>query len=111
MTDIYTSSDIALLADIGAKLRRKRLAQNITQADLARRAGIPTCGVRSLETGAGGSLAYLIKVLRALNALGLLEPFFRPEPISPVALARMSKRQRTRERASKSTTKPGEASW
>ena len=52
-----------------AKIKAARLAQSLTQADAARRAGIPLRTYQRLESGDRGSK--LDTLLRALDALGL----------------------------------------
>ena len=55
--------------DTVAEIKAARLAQSLTQADAARRAGIPLRTFQRLESGDRGSR--LDTLLRALDALGL----------------------------------------
>jgi transcriptional regulator with XRE-family HTH domain len=82
---------------LGQNLRERRLAQRLTQAELADLANVSVGAIRSLESGAGSSTATLVKALRALgaddviaavapkrapfNPLDLLDP--RPRAASP----------------------------
>lgn len=48
-------SDCAILAELGNRMRESRLAQNLTQAQLARGAGVGTRTVQPLEAGGVGT--------------------------------------------------------
>lgn len=73
--------------DLGAALRARRLAAGRTQVELSREANISLNAVRSLEAGAGSSVATLVRVVHALSAdawLSDLTP--RPAPFNPLTL-------------------------
>ncbi len=89
-------SDKAAMALMGARIQRERLNQNLTQAELATRAGIGARTVRSLEAGQKPTLETLIRALRTLGRLSALEAFL-PEPgPSPLQLAKLQGRERQR---------------
>lgn len=98
--DWYVLSDKALVSKIGERLRQKRLEQNITQKELAERAGVAVSSVAGVEQGKNISLLTLVALLRALQALHLLELFLQEPEISPIAYARMLEGEKTRHRAS-----------
>ena len=91
-----TMSDIAVLAEVGQRVRQERLNQNVEQAVLARRAGISQRTLQRLEAGSVSTLATMVRVLRALGKLNAIDAFLPPPGISPIQLARLSgaKRQR-----------------
>ena len=64
-----SSETVTGSADIGRAIRRERLEQSITQAELARRVGVSRQWVVRLEQGAGGQGVH--NVLRALAVVGL----------------------------------------
>ena len=79
--------------ELGEQLRAARLRRNLTQEELASRAGISRSAVRSLERG-GSTVATLVRVLKALAWLKSLQP---QVTISPLQMLRSSKpRQRAR---------------
>jgi len=91
-------SDKVILAEIGQRVRRYRLSENITQEELSRKAGVARIVVHHLENGNGSNLKGFIRILRVLGfleQLNLLMP--APEP-SPIELADM--KGHPRERAS-----------
>ena len=92
------TSDRAAMQELGSRIARYRLGQNLTQATLAAQAGVSTPTVLRLEQGRSTQAANFIRILRALKLLGNLESLI-PEPgISPVQQAAMP--GELRERAS-----------
>ncbi len=89
-------SDPEILAEIGRRLRRYRLQQNLTQADLAREAGVGTRTVRNLEGGGDTQLVTLLRVLRALGRLDALDAFLPRPGVSPMDLLRSGGQERQR---------------
>jgi|SRR5579872_2178724 len=85
---------------LGADVRRLRLAQGLTQVELAERANVSLSAVKYLEGGRGSSLASLIRVARALGRADWLSSLAPAEPaVSPIALLR------ERQRATDPTTR------
>lgn len=97
-----TLTDNAILTKIGNKIEQARIRKNLTQATLAKEAGI---GKRTLERLESGASVQLTSFIRTLRALDLIENFLQliPDPeISP--MAQLLAEKKTRYRASK--TKP-----
>ncbi len=89
-------SDIAILQHIGAFIRARRIAQNLTQDELAHKAAISRSTLSLIERGENVSLMTLLKILRILNALYVLEHFrVLPQP-SPLLLAKEEEKRRSR---------------
>ena len=106
--DIAELSDKAAMTLIGERIQRERLNQNLTQEEMARRAGIGVRTVRSLEAGQKTTVETLVRVLRALGKLAALDAFL-PEPgLSPLQLAKLQGRER--QRASGRRQAPGNGS-
>ncbi|HAV23595.1 MAG: hypothetical protein A2X67_03555 [Ignavibacteria bacterium GWA2_55_11] len=103
--DFTSLSTPAVLEEIGARMQRERLNQNVSQAVLAARAGIAERALQNLEHGQGSSLETLMSVIRALGKLEQLNALL-PEPgPSPLQLARME--GRVRQRASRPRSSSG----
>jgi len=110
--DAYFLSDNALLSIIGEKVKRRRVSARLTQRQVAERAQVALSAVGNIENGKNCALVTLVQVLRALNALDLLEPFYREEPISPRAVAQYGKKHPVRQRVrNKSTEINPESEW
>lgn len=98
-------SDKAAMALIGERIQRERLNQNMTQAELAERAGLGARTVRSLEAGQKPTVETLIRALRGLGKLGTIDAFL-PEPgLSPLQLAKLQGRERQRASGRRTTRK------
>ena len=93
---IYAMSDRAILRELGQRLRRRRLDQNLSQEDLAQRAGLNRTTVSGLERGDPATLLTLIQILRVLEALDELDAFLPDPGPSPLMLAKLEGRQRQR---------------
>ncbi len=91
-------SDSAILKELGDRLQRLRLDRNITQQELADRAGLSRPTISEMENTGRCTLPTLLRVLRVLDRLEDLEAFLPPPQPSPLELAR--RRGRVRRRAS-----------
>jgi len=90
-------TDDALLKELGGRLARIRVEQNLTQARLAERAGLSKRTVERLEKGVvAGQLAGFVRVCRILGLMDRFEAFL-PEPVpSPVLQLKLRGKQRRR---------------
>ncbi len=91
------STDAAVLQELGARLARQRLERNLTQAQLAKEAGVSKRTVERLERG---SVAMQItSFIRVCRVLGLVErmELLVPEPVpSPIAQLKLLGKRRRR---------------
>jgi len=94
--DFNAMTDKAVLAEIGQRLQRERLNQNMAQADLARKSGLSPRTLQSLEAGNVCTVESLIRTLRVLGRLNTLDSFLPPPGISPLQLAKLRGRERRR---------------
>ncbi len=91
-----TTADDTVLEELGRRLQRHRLDQNVTQARLAREAGVSTPTLQRLEAGSSVQLVSLLRVLRALGLLDRVEALV-PEPgVRPMELLVRDGRRRKR---------------
>lgn len=90
-------TDAVILGELGARLAQVRLGKNLTQAQLAERAGVSKRTVERLETGgAAPQLSGFIRICRGLDLLERLE-LLVPEPVaSPMAQLKLGGKQRRR---------------
>jgi len=94
-------SDVAISNAIGYFIKHHRLAQNKTQDEVARDAGISRSTLSLLERGGTVTVATLLQVLRELDLLYVMDAFKIQKQISPIELARIDLRKRQRARSQK----------
>jgi len=92
----FLQSDQAFLADFGQRLLRRRLTENLTQAELAAKAGVSKRTVERLESGVSTQFTNLIRTLRALGLGANLAALIPPPVASPIAQLRRQKSERLR---------------
>jgi transcriptional regulator with XRE-family HTH domain len=93
-----TLTDEAILAEIGERIARRRLEFHLTQADLAREAGVAKRTLERVEAGATAQLTTIIRIFRALDLLSILDqllPEAKPRPIEAI-----TRKGKVRKRAS-----------
>ena len=97
---IVNKTDIEVLQEIGSRLRAYRLQMNLTQTDLATRAGVARTTICDIEAGKDSQLSTLVKFLRALGRLEDIDAFLPKPSVSPIQLMKLQ--GKPRQRASKS---------
>lgn len=89
-------SDANILAALGARLERLRLDRPITQAALARQAGVAKRTLERMEHGESVQLTNLLRVMRALGIVERIDTLV-PEPaLRPLDLLAREGRRRKR---------------
>jgi putative transcriptional regulator len=106
MMNLENMGNEEIRKELGHRLQRERLNQNVTQADLAEKAGISRRTLVAAENGQGTALETLISILRALGRLGQLDQFLPEPPVSPIELAKL--KGKVRQKASRKTRYPVE---
>lgn len=76
-------ADAIIFEKIGTHLKTIRLRQNITQQSLAEAAGVSLSSLKKIEKGEIGSFESLLRVLRTLGKLDVLQPLVDEEQLSP----------------------------
>jgi len=100
MTIETTITDQALLKLIGERLARLRLAKNLTQQQLAERAGLGLRTVQRLEFGETATqLSGFVRVCRALGLVERFDALIPEQAASPIAQLKQQGRQRKRARS------------
>ncbi len=89
-------ADTSVLAELGTRLKRHRLRRNMTQAELAREAGVSKSTVERLEAGSSTQLSSFVRLLRALDLLENLNLLAREPAPSPMEELRFRGKQRQR---------------
>jgi transcriptional regulator with XRE-family HTH domain len=89
-------TDESVLSELGARLERVRLERNLTQRELAAKAGVAYKAIQRIEAGESVKLTSFIRVLRGLGLLDALDRLV-PEPApSPIELLKLHGRRRQR---------------
>ncbi|HEX7048547.1 MAG TPA: helix-turn-helix transcriptional regulator [Gammaproteobacteria bacterium] len=101
-------ADAAALAELGRRLAHRRVEKDMTQAALAREAGVSKRTVERLEAGASVQLTSLVRLLRTLSLLGNLEALLPPATPGPMELL---KRGKTRQRVRKAKSDQRDSDW
>jgi transcriptional regulator with XRE-family HTH domain len=97
-------------AEIGRRLESMRLAQNISQTDLAAEAGVSRRTITRLENGGGISVETLIRIMRALGIENRLAALLPDPGLRPIDRVRLKGKQRQRARPT-ARTETGEWAW
>jgi len=92
----YSDTDTTFLIKVGHYVKTVRMQQNMTQSHLSKLANISRSTLSLLENGEGCTLQTLVQVLRMLNALHVFQAFHVEDRISPIAYAKLAKKQRQR---------------
>jgi len=96
---IASKTDDEILQELGTRLRAYRLQMNLSQGELAVRAGINRTTIRDAELGKDFQLSTMVKLLRGLGRLGDLDAFLPAPSVSPIQL--MKRQGKPRQRARK----------
>ncbi len=89
-------SDQAVLEELGERIQRCRLDNNISQEDVARRAGVGRNVVQNVESGKIYTIMGLIRILRALGSIEELDQLLPDLGPSPLDLVKLKGHQRQR---------------
>jgi len=89
-------TDKAILEELGQRLSRRRIMQEMTQEYLANEAGISKRTLERLESGQPSQFLSVVRVLRALNMLGSLETAIPEVSSRPMDVLRMKGKKRQR---------------
>ncbi len=105
-------TDDAVLAEIGNRIARYRIDQQVTQADLAEQAGVSKRTVERVEAGASVQFSTVIRILRVLDLLPGLDPLISEPSPRPMDLLKQQGKQRQRASSSQRSDKiPKKWSW
>jgi len=108
---IHNNSDLAILKQIGQFIKEKRIEKNINQEVLASNAVISRSTLSLIERGENISLINLIKILRTLDILYVLDRFSPAPQISPMLLAKEEQKKRKRVFSTKQKPENEDLGW
>ena len=99
-------SDTQVVERLGAELRRMRLERNLSQVEVAMRAGLDRITVVKLEAGRAVTLLTVVQVLRAIGRLDLLDAFHQEPQPTPYMLVEAQEKYLKQQRKRASRKKP-----
>jgi len=102
-------SDDAVLKELGRRLQRYRLNRNLTQAALAKEAGVSERTINRIEHGQSTQLSNFIRLLRSLGLLENMDALVPMTAISPIQ--QMKLQGKNRKRASSAKHKKEDDAW
>ncbi len=100
-------ADDAIVAEIGARIARRRLDLQLTQAAVAEQAGIAKRTLERLEAGHSTQVSSLIRILRVLDGLPGLDRMIPEAGSSPMDLLKRKGKPRQRASGSRRYEQPG----
>ena len=110
--------DEKVVEQLGKELRRMRLSGNLSQAEVAKRAGLDRTTVVKLEAGRAATLLTVVQVLRAMDRLEVLDGFHEEPQLTPYQLVEQQEKYmaKQRKRASRKKShivppKPKKSTW
>ena len=109
--DVSDWSDKAVLDELARRLAECRLDKGITQAELARQAGVGRATVERLESGKSTQLTSLIRILRVLDLLNPLVSAVPKAGPGPVELLKLQSRKRKRATGKRRTVEVPGKPW
>jgi transcriptional regulator with XRE-family HTH domain len=99
-------SDTQAVERLGAELRRMRLERNLSQAEVATRAGLDRTTVVKLEAGRAATLLTVVQVLRAIGRLEVLEGFHQEPQPTPYMIVEAQEKYLKKQRMRAGRKKP-----
>ncbi len=108
----YAMTDAAILTHIGTFVKDRRIERRKTQQEIANTTGLNRYTIGKIENGGSVTLLVLIQVLRALEALYILDEFSASTQISPLEAVKLKDKTKQRVRPSvQNRTAPKKSDW
>ena len=96
MLDFSFATEQEIRIQLGQRLRSQRLLKDISQEELAIRAGISISTIKLIESKGQSTLENFVRVLVALDLAVEMQTLFESKPLSIAMMERMQKAQRMR---------------
>lgn len=82
-----TMPETVMLSELGERARHVRVGMNLTQAELAKTAGVSPRTIERFEAGSSVQLEKLLRILRALRLSDNLDQLIPETSVRPIQLA------------------------
>lgn len=96
MLDFTFATPEEICAELGARLRRQRLAQALSQKELAGRAAVSVGTIKNLESKGQSSVETLVRIISALGLVDELSKLFELKITSIAAMEQAHRAERQR---------------
>lgn len=104
--DFSTASSTAIAAALCKRLEEIRLSRNVSQADLARQAGVSRSTLTRIADGRSISLDSFIRVIKALGLADHLAALLPDPEVRPVELVSYQDKHRRRASGKRKVAEP-----
>lgn len=105
-----SKSPSAIAEELGERLRQARLNSDLTQVEVAERAGVSRKAVLNAEKGRA-QLESFVAIMVALNQTEQLDLFLPKQQISPVQLIKLQGKKRQRASGQRSNPDEETSQW
>ncbi|MFT5425452.1 MAG: transcriptional regulator with XRE-family HTH domain [Gammaproteobacteria bacterium] len=89
-------TDEAILAEIGQRISGRRVDLNMTQAEVAKKAGVSKRSLERIEDGASSQMLSIIKIFRVLDLMDNLDRMVPEVRTKPMNLLKQKRKIRIR---------------
>jgi transcriptional regulator with XRE-family HTH domain len=96
MLDFNFANHVEVRLELGQRLRAQRMLMDLSQQEVAERAGLSKGTVSNLESAGQGTLESLVRVVQALGLVHELQELFVPKPATIAHLQAVEQPQRKR---------------
>jgi len=96
MLDFNFANHVEVRLELGQRLRAQRMLLDLSQLELAQRAGLSKGTVSNLESAGQGTLESLVRVVQALGLVHELQELFIPKPVTIAHLQAVEQPMRKR---------------
>ena len=97
MLDLALATPQEICLELGRRLKAQRLAQPLSQAELAARAGVSIGTVKNLERSGVSTLLTLVRIVNALGLTEQLQDLLELQ-VRPLSIAEMQKAEKAKNR-------------
>ncbi len=93
-----TLADLTILSELGERIVRRRIALQLTQAELAERSGVAKRTLERIEAGASAQMLSLIRIFRVLDLLPNLDRMIPEAMPGPMELLKHKGKTKSRKK-------------
>lgn len=111
MRILSSNGNIAILSEIGERIKRARIDQRMTQQEFAKKAGVSNRAISMIENGGDFQIGTLINLMRALGYLENINNLLPELAINPEDYASIGKQRQRVSTRTKQIKKMSKWKW